>query len=86
MELTDKIDAYINDQLSEIERIAFEDAIQSDPDLANEVELQKLLIKGIQHKGKSNIKGLIAAASNQYANENKNEIEEDIDEKIEEEN
>lgn len=53
---SDKIEAYILDNLSESERMAFEELIEQDPVLKNELELQQETINSLQNQRKAQLK------------------------------
>src|SRR4051812_47520013 len=51
LELMEIIEKYIQGQLTEADRIAFESKMNADPALKKEVELQQELMKGIERAG-----------------------------------
>ena len=51
LELMETIENYLKGNLSEADKIAFEQKINSNPELKKEVELQKQVLKGIERTG-----------------------------------
>ncbi len=48
---TDQIDAYINNSLSESERLAFENKLKRDPEFYQQYQEQLILLEGIKRVG-----------------------------------
>lgn len=61
--LQKEIEAYINQDLSKAERIAFEQRMTQDPLLRNEVELQSAIISSIQSNGRLALKQSLEATN-----------------------
>ncbi len=53
MQFTDKIEQYLEGEMTPEDRDTFENEIKTNPDLANEIRLHQLAIAGIQHKEKT---------------------------------
>lgn len=71
MEINDpKIDAYLNGELSESERIAFEREAQQDTSLWEHIRFQQFMIEGIRKEGAAELKDFIA---NRITEEEQNE-------------
>ncbi|MDH5399335.1 MAG: hypothetical protein OEX02_14385 [Cyclobacteriaceae bacterium] len=59
MDITEKIEAYLNDGLSQVDKIRFEQQMESDPSLKNEVDLQSEIINGIKEIRKAELKSML---------------------------
>ncbi len=59
--LTNKIDAWLKGQLSEAEALAFQTAVNSDPSLAEEVELHQLTLRAMEHLSEQNLQQNVLA-------------------------
>lgn len=55
----DLLDEYLSNRMSEPDRFAFEQRLQSDPDLRNEYDLQQRVIKGIKNARVAELKAML---------------------------
>jgi hypothetical protein len=76
MDINQKIEAFLNDQLGASERLAFEEEIQNNPELAKEVELMTDIHAGIKTFGKNQTKNIIANVAQAYHAEQVNDTSE----------
>lgn len=60
-EYIDKIHRYLSGAMSAAEREAFETEIKENPELQNDVELERLLLEGIKHAGEAELRQTIGA-------------------------
>lgn len=65
----DRIDAYLNDLLSEAERAKFEQELAADPSLRREFDLVQDMLGGVELAGDEALKAKIGAAHNELATE-----------------
>ncbi len=65
----DRIDAYLNDVLSEAERAKFEQELATDPALRREFDLVQDMLGGVELAGDEALKAQIGAAHAELANE-----------------
>ena len=68
--LFDKVEAWLNDALSEKEKVEFEERIKKDSDFAKEVALIKDILLSIEYKGEQNIRNSIKKAELKLEEEN----------------
>lgn len=62
----DKIDQYINREMTEPDRAAFEKAMEADAALKAEVEEQEMLARGIREKSRQDIRSMVQSVQQDY--------------------
>lgn len=59
MNNSELIDNYLTNRLTDIERVAFEQQVASDPPLKADIELQKNIVEGIKHARATELKSML---------------------------